>query len=249
MKTDSTAPDALDFSMINLFLESGVFVQGIMLLLFIMSLVSWAIWFAKSAQFRKLKAKANDFEDAFWHNSRIEDLYKHTQPNEADHPMARLYVSGLNEWNEAENKSKGLLPIRLTDRIRQTLSVKMIRELEVVEKNIPMLATIASTAPFIGLLGTVWGIMNAFIGIGASKNTSLAVVAPGIAEALLATALGLFAAIPAVVAYNKLSSEMGRYSARLEAFASEFITLLERKQEEKTRKAMDAMEKAEKGKQ
>ena len=137
-------------------------------------------------------------------------------------------MAGLKEHENIEINTSGELQIRSIDRARQMMGVTMIRELERIEKRLSTLATIGSTAPFIGLLGTVWGIMSSFQSIGVSKNTSLAVVAPGIAEALLATALGLVAAIPAVIAYNKLSGEMGRYSARLDAFATEFITILER---------------------
>ena len=231
-----------DMSIMNLFAQAGLFVKGIMLLLIAMSVVTWAILFAKHATFRKLKKKANRFEEAFWGNRGLEELYKNAKPEDTDHPMAKLYVIGLRELEEADEKAKentdAALHVGTADRIRQLMGAKMNRELEKLEEMLPLLATVGSTAPFIGLLGTVWGIMVSFQDIGATKSTSLAVVAPGIAEALLATALGLFAAIPAVVAYNKLATELGRYSVRLEAFVTEFCTLIEstRERAKKARK-------------
>ena len=223
-----------DFSIFGLFMHADLFVKAIMLLLLAMSVITWTVWFNKMGQFRKLKKQADGFETAFWENEKLADLYRHTDPKQAKHPMAKVYTVGVQEWERGarSKESKGMLPIHLADRVRQIMSVTMTRELERIESHLSTVATIGSTAPFIGLLGTVWGIMGSFQSIGAAKTASLAVVAPGIAEALLATAFGLFAAIPAVMAYNKLSSEMGRYAGRLEAFAMEFITFIERKQEE-----------------
>lgn len=224
-----------ELSIYNLFVQAGLFVKIIMGLLLGMSVVTWAIMFSKNSLFSNLKRKAQKFEEAFWSNRGLEELYKNASPEDADHPMAKLYIVGLREWEQAKeegNDSSVSLQVGVIDRVRQLMSAKMNRELERLEKLLPFLATVGSTAPFIGLLGTVWGIMNSFQSIGATKNTSLAVVAPGIAEALLATALGLFAAIPAVVAYNKLSTELARYSIRLETFLTEFVTLIDRQNQE-----------------
>ena len=227
---------AEDFSVMGLYAQADFFVKGVMILLLVMSVVTWAILISKYKMFRALRSKARDFEEAFWTNRGLDELYRGVKPEDTDHPMASLYVLGLREWeraNEQDDDEDAIFQVGVTDRIRQLLVAKMNRELERIEGTLPLLATVGSTAPFIGLLGTVWGIMNSFQSIGASKNTSLAVVAPGIAEALLATALGLFAAIPAVVAYNKLSVELGRYAGRLDAFVSEFLSILERNQQEK----------------
>lgn len=227
--TPAAAQAATDLSFYRLFMEADLFVQGIMFLLLVMSILSWTVWFAKSRQFRVMKKQANRFEQAFWNGDNLEDLYRNTPVEEADHPMAKVFVVGLKEWESGKGRSKsaGGLSISVADRIRQLMNVTMLREMEKLESSMPMLATIGSTAPFIGLLGTVWGIMNSFQSIGAAKNTSLAVVAPGIAEALLATAIGLFAAIPAVMAYNRLTTELGRYANRMEAFMTEFLSLVE----------------------
>lgn len=224
-----------EYSFIALFSHADAFVKSIMLLLILMSVVTWAILIAKYKMFKGLRTRARDFEDAFWTNQGLEELYRDTKAEDTDHPMAALYVVGLREWERAkeqEDNENSIFQVGVTDRIRQLMTARLNRELEKIEGVLPMLATIGSTAPFLGLLGTVWGIMNSFQSIGASKNTSLAVVAPGIAEALLATALGLFAAIPAVVAYNKLSVELGRYASRLDAFVGEFLAILERQHQE-----------------
>lgn len=237
MQTAAAAASAAshDLSVLGLFQQADLFVKFIMLLLLLMSVITWAVLISKYKVFRELRNRARNFEDAFWGNQGLEELYKDMTPEQTDHPMAMLYVTGLNEWKHAkdqEDEAHEEFQVGLTDRIRQLLTAKMTRSLEKLESLLPLLATIGSTAPFIGLLGTVWGIMNSFQSIGATKNTSLAVVAPGIAEALLATALGLFAAIPAVVAYNKLATELGRYAGRLEAFVTEFVAILERKDQE-----------------
>tara|TARA_R110000868_G_scaffold190862_1_gene434836 strand:+ start:140883 stop:141683 length:801 start_codon:yes stop_codon:yes gene_type:complete len=237
IETASAAIQAThDMTVMGLFSQADIFVKSIMLLLVGLSIITWAILISRYSVFRKLRHKARSFEEAFWGNRGLEELYKNTTPEETDHPMAKLYVVGLREWEQAKDESTEnsayTLQVGVSDRVRQLMGAKMNRELERLESSLPILATVGSTAPFIGLLGTVWGIMNSFQSIGATKNTSLAVVAPGIAEALFATALGLFAAIPAVVAYNKLSTELGRYAARLESFVTEFVTLLERQHQE-----------------
>lgn len=222
-------------SIIDLFAHATVFVKIIMLGLLIMSVLVWTIWIEKFNRLRVLKRRADKFEEAFWGEQGLEDLYRNTTPEETDHPMAMLFVVGLREWERArdgEGENHGVIQVGVTERVKQLMHVTMARELERIEKYLPLLATTGSVAPFVGLLGTVWGIMHAFQQIGITKNTSLATVAPGIAEALLATAIGLFAAIPAVVAYNKLATELGRYAGRLEAFVTEFVTILERQQQE-----------------
>ena len=223
------------FSVFEQFASASLFVQFVMFILLAMSILTWAVLITKFKLFRQLKTKADRFEEAFWSNNGLEDLYKNTNPEDTDHPMAKIFVVGLKEWDNAVDAetNNNILELGVIDRVRQLMNVTLNRELDKIENMLPVLATIGSTAPFIGLLGTVWGIMSSFEMIGVSKNTSLAVVAPGIAEALLATALGLFAAIPAVIAYNKLSSELGRYAARLEGFATEFVTILDRKNQQK----------------
>jgi biopolymer transport protein TolQ len=230
-------PTTPDLSMISLFFQADFFVKGIMLLLLFLSVWAWTIWFAKGRQFATLRRKGRNFEEAFLSGENLARLYKNTDPNEVDHPMAKVFLVGLREWEGAQEQGEAaddILRVGAINRVRRRMDATLTRELEKCENWLPFLATVGATAPFIGLLGTVWGIMNAFQSIGISKNTSLAIVAPGIAEALLATAMGLFAAIPAVIAYNKLSSELGRYAGRLEAFATEFLTILERREEQKS---------------
>lgn len=224
-----------EMSIIDLFSQATTFVQIIMSSLLVVSIIVWTIWFEKYARLRMLRRRADKFEEAFWSEKGLEELYRNTTPEETDHPMAMLFVVGLREWRRGkdnEGESHGMLQLGVVERVHQLMQVTMMRELERIEKYLPFLATTGSTAPFIGLLGTVWGIMHAFHSIGVTKNTSLATVAPGIAEALLATAIGLFAAIPAVIAYNKLSTELSRYAARLEAFVTEFVTILDRQMQE-----------------
>ena len=224
----SNAP--LDVSFWGLVLQADAVVKIVMLILLIASIWSWSIIIEKTKRFLSLKRKAQIFEDAFWSGESLEELYKEEEKN-PQHPLAVVFVAGMYEWTRA-NKNNSLsnqnIQAGLQERIHQVMNVAVTRELETIEKNIGFLATVGSTAPFIGLFGTVWGIMNSFQSIAVSKDTSLAVVAPGIAEALLATALGLVAAIPAVIAYNKLSNNLNTYALRLQNFASEFEALLSR---------------------
>ncbi len=176
--------------------------------------------------------QAARFEEAFWSGGSLEDLYQRVGQYPLD-PMSSVFAAAMREWQRSA--SRGYLAqtaAGLQQRIDRVMQVTLNREIERLERNLPFLASVGSTAPFIGLFGTVWGIMNSFQSIAATKNTSLAVVAPGIAEALFATALGLVAAIPAVVAYNKLSTDLERYQARLEAFSAEFSAILSRQLEE-----------------
>ncbi len=224
---------SVDMSFWGLFMQAGLFVKAIMLGLFAASVTVWAVWVAKSRQFKALHRKADDFEDIFWSGSHtLESFTRQVNPQQGDHAMASVFVVGLEEWNAAtdEERRDGTA----LQRARRMMDATARRELESLEAWLPALATTGSIGPFVGLLGTVWGIMTSFQHIGASKNTSLAVVAPGIAEALLATAVGLFAAIPAVIAYNRLSGGLGRYAARVETFIDEFLTVLERQSTRKT---------------
>ena len=230
MDTEIITDAALDVSFWGLIIEADFVVKIVMIILLIASIWSWAIIFDKSRKFIRLKKQANIFESAFWSGDSLEELYE-KQANSPEHPLASVFVAGMYEWTRVNDKntlSNEKIQAGLQDRIHQVMHVAVTRELENIEKNIGYLATVGSTAPFIGLFGTVWGIMNSFQSIALSKDTSLAVVAPGIAEALLATALGLLAAIPAVIAYNKLSNSLNSYATKLQNFASEFEALLSR---------------------
>jgi biopolymer transport protein TolQ len=185
---------------------------------------------------RRLKTLADDFEDSFWSGGSLDDLYDELD-NQPPDPMSAIFVSAMREWRrsaaglglKAERMKAGL-----KERVERVMDITLGREMQRLEKQMIFLASVGSSAPFIGLFGTVWGIMNAFTSIAAAKNTTLAVVAPGIAEALFATALGLVAAIPAVIGFNKLSTDLGRYSARLESFSGEFTAILSRQLEEQS---------------
>ena len=230
MDTEIITDAALDVSFWGLIIEADFVVKIVMIILLIASIWSWAIIIDKSRKFITLKKQANVFESAFWSGDSLEELYE-KQANSPEHPLASVFVAGMYEWTRVNDKntlSNEKIQAGLQDRIHQVMHVAVTRELENIEKNIGYLATVGSTAPFIGLFGTVWGIMNSFQAIALSKDTSLAVVAPGIAEALLATALGLLAAIPAVIAYNKLSNSLNSYATKLQNFAGEFEALLSR---------------------
>jgi biopolymer transport protein TolQ len=218
-----------DFSVWALIAHADPVVQGVMLILLLASLWCWVIIFDKLWRYRKLDDQADRFEAAFWSGGSLEDLYDRLR-GRADHPMAALFNSAMLEWERSfEGRDRSRLGAGITDRINKVMRVTMNRELERLEKYLGFLATVGSTAVFIGLFGTVWGILNSFRAIAASSNTSLPVVAGPIAEALFATAMGLIAAIPAVIAYNKLSADMNRYTNRLEAFVDEFTAILSRR--------------------
>jgi biopolymer transport protein TolQ len=224
-----------DLSILGLFLQADIIVKVVMLLLLLASFWSWAVIFDKLMRLRRLRRDADAFEESFWSGGSLDDLYDRIGARPLD-PMSAIFAAAMREWRRSA--AKGLtgsdsLRASLQDRIERVMGVTFGREMERLERFMAYLATVGSTAPFVGLFGTVWGIMNSFQSIAASKNTSLAVVAPGIAEALFATALGLVAAIPAVVAYNKLSTDFGRYAGRLEAFSSEFSAILSRQLDEK----------------
>ncbi len=230
MESELISDLPMDVSFWGLVLQADTIVKIVMLILLIASIWSWSIIIEKTKKFFLLKKQANAFEETFWSGESLEKLYKEEEKS-PQHPLATVFVAGMYEWTRASDSnslSNEKIQAGLQERIHQVMNVAVTRELENVEKNIGFLATVGSTAPFIGLFGTVWGIMNSFQSIALSKDTSLAVVAPGIAEALLATALGLVAAIPAVIAYNKLSNNLNTYALRLQNFASEFEALLSR---------------------
>ena len=225
-----------DLSVWALIQQADVIVKIVMAILILASIWCWAIIFEKSIRLRRLRNDAERFEESFWSGGALDDLYERIG-SRPGHPMELIFTVAMREWNLAT--SRGRSPREedgrsgLQQRIDRVMRVAMNREIESIEKHLGFLATVGSTAPFVGLFGTVWGIMNSFQSIALTKNTSLAVVAPGIAEALLATALGLVAAIPAVVAYNKLTNDLTRYAGRLEIFADEFSTLMSRQLSER----------------
>lgn len=228
------ASAARDLSMWGLFLQADIIVKAVMLLLVAASFWSWAIIFEKLLRLRRVSRMADKFEYDFWSGGSLEELFDRIGAN-PEHPLAVLFAAAMREWRRSSERglARGTSGLNaLNTRIGQVMRVSIDREMERLESYLGFLASVGSTAPFVGLFGTVWGIMNSFHAIGASKNTSLAVVAPGIAEALFATALGLLAAIPAVIAYNKLSNDLARYSNRLESFAGEFSAILSRQLEE-----------------
>ena len=219
----------LDFSVWALFLRADPVVKAVIILLLVASIWCWAIIFDKVMGLRRLNARSTEFEQAFWSGNSLDELYERIASQPRD-PMSAVFVSAMREWRRTStNGATGPdTRVGVSDRIDRVMQITLDREMDRTEKNMTFLATTGSTAPFIGLFGTVWGIMNSFQAIAISKNTSLAVVAPGIAEALFATALGLLAAIPAVVAYNKLTKDMDRFAGRLDSFAGEFSAILSR---------------------
>ncbi len=222
------------FSPIGLFMRADIVVKGVLVLLLVVSFWSWVIIIDKSFAYGTLRRKADKFEQNFWSGRSLDELYAQYS-SRADHPIAALFVAGLREWKrsfEHGSPSGGNIP-GIKERVTKAMNVSIQREMDKAERGLGFLATVGSTAPFVGLFGTVWGIMNSFRAIAAEHNTTLAVVAPGIAEALFATALGLLAAIPAVVAYNKFVNDMGRYTGRLEGFSDEFSAFLSRQLDER----------------
>ncbi len=216
---------ALDFSVWGLFMMADWVVKSVMIVLLVFSVWTWAIIIDKWLSFGILNSKAKSFENVFWSGRPLEEVHKRVGQRK-DHPMAVVFSAAMKEWENIYEFGGGSLPVE--DRLSRTMSVTITKELGRIERNLPTLATIGSVAPFIGLFGTVWGIMNSFQSIAISRDTNLAVVAPGIAEALFATALGLLAAIPAVMAYNKFSNDMNRYATRLDTFADEFTNVVSR---------------------
>ena len=224
-----------DLSIVSLFLSADLVVKLVMLVLLVASVGCWAIIFEKSLRIRRLNAAAADFEDSFWSGGSLDTLFEQIGKAAAD-PMSAIFAAGMREWRHASDRgltASGTMRASLQQRVERVMSLSINREMGEIEKYMTFLASVGSTAPFLGLFGTVWGIMNSFTAIANTNNTSLAVVAPGIAEALFATALGLLAAIPAAVAYNKFATDIGRYGDRLEAFSVEFAAILSRHLEER----------------
>jgi len=218
--------ESVDFSMWALFARATITVKITMVLLIIASFWAWAIIIEKTLNYRAARKEAAVFDLAFWSGEPLDGLFDKIGPNPSG-ASEKIFAAGMLEWRRSHRNDGGLIA-GAQSRIDRTMDVAIAKEAEGLQKNLAVLATVGSTAPFVGLFGTVWGIMNAFIEIAEQQNTSLAVVAPGIAEALLATGLGLLAAIPAVIFYNKLSADSDRIVGGYEAFADEFATILSR---------------------
>jgi len=208
-----------DFSIINLFVRADIIVKSVIIILIAASVYSWAIIIEKIRLFKKINQTSEEFEEKFWKSRSAESFYN-SLPSSIDDPMANVFKGSMQVVMKTRSKSN------LSEKLQSVLEVNIEKQMNIIDKNYTFLATVGSTAPFIGLFGTVWGIMNSFQSIAISRNTSLAIVAPGIAEALFATALGLLAAIPAVVAYNKFSSDSRKYSQRLDNFSKRFISII-----------------------
>jgi len=208
-----------DFSLLSLFIRADFVVKTVILMLIGCSVYSWAIVIEKFKLFKKINLESDEFEEKFWKSKSAETFYNNL-PSNLENPMALLFKDSMQTLLKAKTKTN------LTERMSNMLEINIERQMARLDKGFTFLATVGSTAPFIGLFGTVWGIMNSFQSIAISRNTSLAIVAPGIAEALFATALGLLAAIPAVVAYNKFNSDSKKYSQKLENFSKRFLSII-----------------------
>ena len=208
-----------DFSLMSLFLRADVVVKSVILILIACSIYSWAVIIEKFRLFKKINLSSEEFEEKFW-NSKSAETFYNGLPAKVDDPMAIVFQDAMESLLKKRSKSN------LSEKMITFLEVGIEKQMSKIEKGFTFLATVGSTAPFIGLFGTVWGIMNSFQSIAISRNTSLAIVAPGIAEALFATALGLLAAIPAVIAYNKFNTESKKYSQKLENFSKRFLTII-----------------------
>jgi len=226
----TTAAPSMDF--FSLFMQADFVVKTVMLGLLFASIWAWAIIFEKMGTIRRVNKSAKAFEETFWSGGSLERLYERLQKRANSDPIVAVFVAGMREWQTAVQRGLQLsvpqVAAALQDRVMQVMQNTIGREMNKLERRMTFLASLGSAAPFIGLFGTVWGIMNSFIAIAAAENTSLNVVAPAIAEALLATGFGLVAAIPAVLAYNKFASDFGKYGARLEAFIMDFNVILSR---------------------
>ena len=224
METDITSQavglgSSVDFSLMSLFLRADIVVKSVIIILIAASIYSWAIIIEKFKMFKKINQSTFEFEEKFWKSKSAESFYNNLPANKDD-PMSNVFRKTMQVVLKSRSRSN------LNEKLTGLLESNIESEVNFLEKNFSFLATVGSTAPFIGLFGTVWGIMNSFQSIAVSRNTSLAIVAPGIAEALFATALGLLAAIPAVVAYNKFNNDSKKYSQRLENFAKRFLSII-----------------------
>ncbi len=210
-----------DFSLWQLFLRADFVVKSVIIILLASSVWSWALIFDKYKLFKKINESSTQFENKFWKSKSAESFSK-TLPTKSDDPITQIFISAMNEVIKTRSKSSAIQSAR----VERVIEISTDNQIKNIEKNFTFLATVGATAPFIGLFGTVWGIMNSFQSIAISRNTSLAIVAPGIAEALFATALGLLAAIPAVIAYNKFNSDAKRYIARIDNFSKRFLSII-----------------------
>ena len=210
-----------DFSLIQLFIRADIIVKSVIIILIAASIYSWALIFEKYKLFKKIDKSTSSFEEKFWKSRSAESFYN-TLANREKDPLANIFQTAMSELIKTKSKPSATQSARVS----RILEISTDREIKLIEKHFTFLATVGSTAPFIGLFGTVWGIMNSVQSIAISRNTSLAIVAPGIAEALFATALGLLAAIPAVVAYNKFNSDSKKYSGRVENFSKRFLSII-----------------------
>ena len=210
-----------DFSLIQLFLRADFIVKAVIVILIAASVYSWALIFDKYKLFKKIEKSTASFEEKFWKSKSAESFYNSFSNKEKD-PVATIFQSAMIELIRTKSKSSSVQ----SNRVSRVIEISADKEIKLIEKHFTFLATVGSTAPFIGLFGTVWGIMNSFQSIAISRNTSLAIVAPGIAEALFATALGLLAAIPAVIAYNKFNSDSKKYTGRIENFSKRFLSII-----------------------
>ncbi len=229
----------MDFSMLGMFMQADIIVKIVMAMLILASIWSWTIIFGKKMTLTNLNRRAQRFEDAFWSGEPLDKLYERVKKSSSD-PLLNTFVAGMDEWKSATTSglpSTEPLQAGLQQRVERAMSLSIGREMTNLERGMTFLASVGSTAPFIGLFGTVWGIMNSFVAIAGANNTSLAVVAPGMAEALFATALGLVAAIPAVIGFNVFSTSINRYADRMDAFTSEFMSILSRHLESRDSRA------------
>lgn len=232
VKSAAVAPADGGVGFVSMFMHAHIVVQSVMVGLMLASVWSWAIIIEKLLAFRKARQESDRFEQSFWSGQSLDEIYNALSRGK-NITMAALFVAAMREWKRSvEGNIRALGGIQL--RVEKVMDVTIAREMERLDRRLLFLATVGSTAPFVGLFGTVWGIMSSFQAIAVSKNTSLAVVAPGIAEALFATALGLVAAIPAVIFYNKFSADSGQISHRLEAFADEFAAIVSRQIDTRT---------------
>ncbi|MBG76366.1 MAG: Biopolymer transport protein ExbB [Alphaproteobacteria bacterium MarineAlpha5_Bin12] len=234
VETVDLATNSLDFSFLTLFLRADWVVKSVIIILILASVWSWTVIVSKLIRIKKINFISAEFEELFWSGNSLEDLYDTLQEGSED-PKVNVFCAGMEEWKKSKKKLKinNQATINsLKERMTRSMNSCFSREIESVEKNLTFLATAGSTAPFVGLFGTVWGIMNSFQSIAIAQNTNLAVVAPGIAEALFATALGLFVAIPSVVAFNKISSDINKVSLSIEDFMNEFTTIFFRQLEQ-----------------
>ena len=218
-----------ELSILQLMLGASPVVQAVMALLILASIVSWAFIFSKYREINRAEDTTDEFEERFWSGIDLADLYRQLAREDYEtEGLENIFMAGFKEFARLRQEPN-IGPDAVMEGAQRVMRVSLNRELELLDERLPFLATVGSTSPYIGLFGTVWGIMNAFRSLGAAKQATLAMVAPGISEALVATAMGLFAAIPAVMAYNRYATEIGRLASRYEAFADEFLSLLHRK--------------------